>query len=88
LRPDQFAAGWLIAGRSKITAHEPSTRIENSSQRREMYFAISNGLAMISWRELRFLQDFSTRDFTWLLIGALLAGVAMWVISRRRRRWL
>jgi hypothetical protein len=52
-----------------------------------MYFAIANGLALMTWRELRFLQDFNSRDFTWLLIGAMLALVAMWAISRQRRRW-
>jgi hypothetical protein len=52
-----------------------------------MGIAMSNALAMMRWHDSRFLQDFSGRDFTWLLIGVLLAVVAMWVISRRRRRW-
>jgi hypothetical protein len=62
-------------------------RIETSERRSKMQIAIANGLALMSWRELRFLQDFSSRDFTWLLIGAMLALVAMWAISRQRRRW-
>jgi LPXTG-motif cell wall-anchored protein len=48
---------------------------------------MSNGLALMRWRDFRFLQDFSNRDLAWLLIGVLLAVAAMWVISRRRRRW-
>ena len=53
-----------------------------------MGIAMSNALAMIRWHEVRFLQDFSNRDFAWLLIGVLLAVAVMWVISRRRRLWL
>ncbi|MGD0293640.1 MAG: hypothetical protein ABSB30_07275 [Terracidiphilus sp.] len=52
-----------------------------------MGIAMSNALALVRWHDSRFLQDFSGRDFAWLLIGALLAVVVMWVISRRRRRW-
>jgi NO-binding membrane sensor protein with MHYT domain len=52
-----------------------------------MQIAICNALALMCWQSLRLLQDFSSRDFTWLCIGALLAGVGMWVVARRRRRW-
>jgi len=40
------------------------------------------------WDGLRFLHHFGGRDLAWLLIGALLAGVAIWLLSRSRRRWL
>jgi hypothetical protein len=53
----------------------------------EMQIAMSNALALMRWHDVRFLQDFSNRDFAWLLIGAFLAVVVMWVISRRRRSW-
>lgn len=52
-----------------------------------MRIATSNALALMHWHYFPLLQNFSSRDFTWLLIGALLALAAMWVISRRRRRW-
>jgi hypothetical protein len=52
-----------------------------------MTIAISNVLALTFWQGLRFYQDFGSRDFTWLLIGVLLAFAAMWGNSRRRRRW-
>jgi hypothetical protein len=55
--------------------------------REEMWIAMSNALALVRWHDSRFLQDFSGRDFAWLLIGVLLAVVVMWVISRRGRRW-
>jgi hypothetical protein len=48
---------------------------------------MSNALALMRWQNFRFLQDFSSSDFIWLLIGAFLAVVMMWMISRRRRRW-
>jgi hypothetical protein len=53
-----------------------------------MGIAMSNALALMCWHTFRFLQDFSSRDLTWLLIGAVLAVVVMWMISRRRRRWI
>ena len=56
-------------------------------RREEMYIAMSNALALMHWHNFRFLQDFSGRDLAWLLIGAALALVVFWVISRRRRRW-
>jgi LPXTG-motif cell wall-anchored protein len=52
-----------------------------------MGIAMSNELALAHVQGLRFLEDFSSRDFTWLVIGVLLAMAATWVISRRRRRW-
>jgi hypothetical protein len=52
-----------------------------------MQIAMSNALALMRWHDFRFLQDFSSRDFAWLLIGALLALVVFWAISRQRRRW-
>jgi LPXTG-motif cell wall-anchored protein len=52
-----------------------------------MQIAMSDALGLACWREPRFIEDFSSRDFTWLLVGALLAVAAMWIISRRRRRW-
>jgi hypothetical protein len=52
-----------------------------------MQIAMSNLLALVRWQSFRFLRDFSGRDFAWLLIGALLALVVFWAISRQRRRW-
>jgi LPXTG-motif cell wall-anchored protein len=52
-----------------------------------MPIAMSNALALMRWHDFRFLQDFSNRDLAWLLIGALLAGLAIWAFSRRRHRW-
>ena len=46
-----------------------------------------NELALMHWHDFRFLQDFSSRDLAWLLIGVALTLVVFWVISRRRRRW-
>jgi hypothetical protein len=60
---------------------------ETGARREKMRIAMSNGLALMRWHDFRFLQDFSNRDFAWLLIGALLAVAAVWVISRRKRRW-
>jgi len=52
-----------------------------------MCIAMSNALALMHWHDFRFLHDFSGRDLAWLLIGASLALLVFWVISRRRRRW-
>ena len=52
-----------------------------------MQIAMSNALALMRLHSIRFLQDFSNRDLAWLLIGVLLAVAAMWIISRRGRRW-
>lgn len=53
-----------------------------------MQLAMCNALALMCWQNLRFLQNFSNRDFTWMCIGALLTGAVMWIAARRRRRWL
>ena len=50
-----------------------------------MGIAMSNALVLVRVHDFRFLQDFSNRDFAWLLIGVMLAVVVMWVISRRGR---
>src|ERR1035437_9384622 len=50
-----------------------------------MGIAMSNALALMCWHTIRFWQDFSSRDFIWLLIGAGLAVIGMWMISRRKR---
>jgi hypothetical protein len=47
-----------------------------------------NALALVRWHDSRFVQGFSGHDLAWLLIGVMLAVVVMWVISRRRRRWI
>lgn len=52
-----------------------------------MQFPMSNALALMGWQQFRLLQDFSSRDFTWLCIGVLLTVVVMWGLARRRRRW-
>jgi hypothetical protein len=52
-----------------------------------MRIAMDNALVLIFWHGFRFLQDFSSRDLAWLLIGGFLAVVVIWGISRRRRRW-
>jgi hypothetical protein len=52
-----------------------------------MQIALSNALALMYWQSLRYLQNFNSRDFFWLLIGVLLAVVTMVVISRRLWRW-
>jgi hypothetical protein len=53
-----------------------------------MQIAISNVLALMYWQGLQFFQGFNSRDFIWLLIGAVLAFVMIWGYSKRRRRWL
>lgn len=50
--------------------------------------ALINLPALMRLNESRLLQEFNGRDLAWLLIGAALALVAFWAISRRRRRWL
>ena len=60
---------------------------EATARRDEMCIAMSSALALMYWHDFRFLQDFSGRDLAWLLIGASLALLVFWVISRRRRRW-
>jgi hypothetical protein len=60
---------------------------ETGVRREEMLIVASNALALIRWHDSGFLENFSGRDFAWLLIGALLAFVVFWGISRQRRRW-
>jgi hypothetical protein len=48
---------------------------------------MSIALVLMRGHDFRYLQDFSTRDFVWLLIGAMLALMVTWVVSRQRRRW-
>jgi hypothetical protein len=86
LRQLRCAGGW-IDSRPEIAVQVRDVDKATDTWREEMGIAMSNALAMMRWHDSRFLQDFSGRDFTWLLIGVLLAVVAMWVISRRRRRW-
>lgn len=52
-----------------------------------MQIAMCNALALMSWQNVRLLKDFSSRDFTWLCIGVLMAVLVMWIVARRRRRW-
>ena len=52
-----------------------------------MQIAMCNVLALMYWQSVRLLQDFSSRDFTWLCIGVFLTVAVMWVVARRRRRW-
>jgi hypothetical protein len=52
-----------------------------------MWIGICDALALVRWHGLSFLQDFSARDFAWMLVGALLAAALFWARSRQRRRW-
>jgi hypothetical protein len=73
--------------RTGAALHEDDIGNQTDSPRREMQIAMSNVLALMWWRGYRFYDDFGSRDLTWLLIGAVLAFVGMWVYSRRSRRW-
>jgi hypothetical protein len=53
-----------------------------------MQIALGSALALMCWQSIRFLQDFNSRDFAWLLIGALVSFLMFWGYSKRRRRWL
>jgi hypothetical protein len=66
-----------------LSAREAGNEAE--LRRKEMRIAMSN--ALVCWHGFRFLSDFNSRDFFWLLIGVVLAVVVMWALSRRRRRW-
>jgi hypothetical protein len=76
-----------IGDGAESTVHVREVGNEATARGQEMSIVISNALALMSWHDFRFLQDFSGRDLAWLLIGASLALVVFWVISRRRRRW-
>jgi len=53
-----------------------------------MGIVFSNALALAIWRGIRLLDgEITQRDIEWLLIGAALAALVMWVVARRRRRW-
>lgn len=87
----RFAAS---LARSRETGRGPETDVQvywagngTGAWREEMRIAMSNSLALMRWHDFRFLQDFSNRDLAWLLIGALLAGLAIWAFSHRRRRF-
>jgi hypothetical protein len=53
-----------------------------------MAIAMINVMAMMRLQGFHFFEDFSSRDFVWLLIGVGLAVAAMWAVKRQRRRWL
>jgi hypothetical protein len=76
-----------IGSEPEITIHARIACKGVGVRRKEMQIALSSALALIWWQGFRYLQDFNSRDFFWLLIGVLLAVVTMVVISRRRRRW-
>jgi LPXTG-motif cell wall-anchored protein len=53
-----------------------------------MGIAICNALALAFWRGFEsFNSSLTTNNILWMLIGAVIAVLVMWVISRRRRRW-
>jgi LPXTG-motif cell wall-anchored protein len=53
-----------------------------------MRVAISSALVLTCWHNLRSMHGhFMHGDLAWLLIGLLVAAVAIWALSRRRRRW-
>jgi hypothetical protein len=55
----------------------------------KMGMAMSNALALVRWHGFRSLEDSDTQDkIVWLVIGVAVGMLVMWVISRRRRRWL
>jgi hypothetical protein len=81
------------SARCRKSGRGPDTAVQvreagkgTGAYREEMGIAMSNVLALMRWHNFRFLQNFSNRDFAWLLIGAALAVAVMWIISRRRRR--
>jgi hypothetical protein len=48
---------------------------------------MSFALMLMRIEGMRFLQDFSQRDLEWLVIGAVLGMLVMWLIRRQKRRW-
>lgn len=76
-----------IGGGEEIQVEVVKASSETGTRGNEMQIAMCNALALMCWQSFRFLQDFSSRDFTWLFIGVLLTVVVMWVVARRRRRW-
>src|SRR5208337_5661546 len=65
------AAGWSWTG----------------TRREKMGNALSNMLALVWWRNFRFLHGGLHGDVIWLLIGVVLLIVVIWALSRRKRRW-
>jgi hypothetical protein len=51
-----------------------------------MQMGTIDSLALMRWHGSQLLQNFSSRDLAWFLIGAALALIVAWAISRRRRR--
>jgi hypothetical protein len=60
---------------------------EIGARMEEMRIAMNNEFALMRGHDFRFLQDFSGRDFAWLVIGVLLTAATIWILSRQRRRW-
>jgi hypothetical protein len=60
---------------------------EAGVRRNEMLNAMTNALALMRWHDSGFLENFNGHDFAWMLIGASLALVVFWVVTRQRRRW-
>ena len=56
-------------------------------RREQMRTAMCIALVLMRGHDFRYLQDFGTRDFVWLLIGAFLALIVTWAVARQRRRW-
>ena len=54
-----------------------------------MYVAMTNALALISWQAIRFLQtDFTNAGFVWLLIGVIVAVVAIFALAMQTALFL
>ena len=62
----------------EIAGHVCEANQEANAQRQEMSIAISNALALISWHDFgSFLGNFTGGSAVWLLLGFLLAIVAL-----------
>jgi hypothetical protein len=82
LAAEKSSRGPEAAGQVRDAGNETGVR------RKEMRIAMSNVIALVLWRNFRFLDGgFTSRDFSWLVIGALLAAVLIWAFQRQRRRW-
>ncbi len=84
----------ILSGREKA---KPNLYIRIQGHIVERLAALSEGifavamtlLALVRWHGFRSLTEGEMEDkVIWLLIGAALAAVVIWAISRRRRRWL
>jgi len=80
-RLPQMGSGVEIFVQARVVCREIGV------ERKDMQIAMSYALALMCWEGFRYLQNFNSRDFFWLLVGVLLAVVTMVIISRRRRRW-